>query len=104
MAALLDVYIKEDVLEVLLKTLKAKKEKGIALTVSINDETNDYGQNVSSYVSQSKEDRDAKKQKYYVGNGKVFWSDGKITVAERKNTPTQQAPQVVDNNPDNLPF
>ena len=89
MAALLDIYIKEDVLEVLLKTLKAKKEKGIALTVSINDETNDYGQNVSSYVSQSKEDRDNKKQKYYIGNGKVYWSDGKITVAERKSVPNQ---------------
>jgi hypothetical protein len=42
------------------------------------------------FVSQTKEDRDAKKKKYYLGNGKVFWSNGTVKVAEKPQA-TQQA-------------
>ena len=100
MASLSDVYIKVDVLEKLLATVKAKNEKGLSITISVNDDTNDYGQNVNSYVSQTKEQRDAKTPKYYVGNGKTFWTDGNIKVAEKKeqsatapvSTPTVEEP------------
>ena len=80
MGALAEIYIKKETLETILKTLETKSEKGISITLSLNDKSNDYGQNVSSFVSQNKEQREAKKEKFYVGNGKVFWSDGKITV------------------------
>ena len=83
MASLNDLYIKEETLDILLKTIRKKGEKGISLTVSINDEANQWGQNLSAYVSQSKEDR-VKKDRFYVGNGKTFWTDGKIAVAEKK--------------------
>jgi hypothetical protein len=53
------------------------------LTFSIADETR-YGNNVSAFDSQTKEERDAKKPKDYLGNGKIFWTDGKISVAERE--------------------
>lgn len=85
MASLLDIYMKKETLQTLLKTVEAKGEKGVSITLSVNDETNDYGQNVSGFVSQSKEDREAKKKKFFVGNGKVFWSDGKITKAITTN-------------------
>jgi hypothetical protein len=101
MSALLDLYLKEETLEVLLKTVKAKALKGVSLTLSVNDETNQYGQNVSAFVSQSKEDRDAKKEKYYTGNGKVIWTDGKIIVAVRKDI--APAP-VMDQDNGGLPF
>ena len=52
-------------------------------TISINDETNEWGQNVSIIDSQTKEERDAKKPKTYLGNGKVVWNDGKITNATK---------------------
>jgi len=52
-------------------------------TVSVNDQTNDYGQNVSAFDSMSKEEREAGKNKTYIGNGKVIWTDGNIVVAER---------------------
>ena len=84
MGSLSSVYIKKEVLETLLKVTDKKGEKGIELTISIGEETNQYGQNLSAYVSQSEEQRTAKKEKYYVGNGKVFWTDGKITVAAKK--------------------
>lgn len=59
-------------------------EKGWAnITVSINDDTNQYGQNASASISQTKEQRDAKEAKVYVGNGKVVWTDGNIKTADR---------------------
>ena len=84
MASLSEIYIKKDVLETILKTINAKNEKGISITISQNDETNKYGQNVTVFVSQTKEQREQKKDKFFVGNGKTFWTDGKITIAEKR--------------------
>ena len=53
-------------------------------TASINDTTDQFGNNVSIYESQTKEEREAKAKKNYFANGKVVWTDGKITVAEKK--------------------
>lgn len=105
MASLNDLYIKKETLEVILKTIEKKGDKGISLTVSINDESNQYGQNLSAYVSQSKEDRGAKKDRFYVGNGKTFWTDGKITVAEKQqNDSVVSDAVVVDDEDEDLPF
>lgn len=100
MSALAEIYIKREVAEVIAETLKKRDDKGVSITISINDETNDYDQNVSAYVSQSKEEREEKKKKFYVGNGKVFWTDGKITVA----TKAKAASSVDDGKKDDLPF
>lgn len=95
-----DVYIKKDTLKKMLEVLEAKNEKGISLTISTGDRTNDYGQNVSAFVSQSKEDREAKKDKFYVGNGKVFWTN-----IDGVHKPEKQSGADNDNSNDNeLPF
>jgi hypothetical protein len=52
------------------------------MTMSINDETDQYGNNASIWLAQTKEQREAKEKKTYVGNGKVTWTDGKIVKAE----------------------
>jgi len=103
MGSLSSIYIKKEVLETLLKVTDKKGEKGIELTISIGEETNQYGQNLSAYVAQSKEQREAKKEKYYVGSGKVFWTDGKITVATAK-TEVHDAKPITEEEPDDLPF
>ncbi len=95
MASLNSLYIKKEVLETLLNVLTKKGEKGIELTVNISDTENQYGQNVSAWVSQSKEQRQAKKERYFVGNGKQFWTDG----ASKSETSTTEP--VAD---DGLPF
>ena len=56
MANLSEIFLKQETLETLLTTVKAKGLKGVSFTISMNDEANDYGQNVQSYVSQTKED------------------------------------------------
>ena len=68
-------------------------------TISVQDETR-YGNNVAFMDSQTKEERDAKVQKTYLGNGKVVWTDGNITLAEREEeAPKQEATADAD-----LPF
>ena len=93
MSALADIYIKKETLKTLLDTVEKKGEKGVSINVSINDETNEYGQNVSSFVSQTKEQRDAKTNKFFTGNGKVFWTNGTIKVAEKKEQATSTPAQ-----------
>lgn len=59
-------------------------EKGWAnVDVFINDQVNDYGQNVSAAMAQSKDEREAGQQKTYVGNGRVVWTSGSVEAAPR---------------------
>ena len=77
------------------KFVKAKNGKVYYnLTVSLNDETNQFGQNVSAFDSMTKEEREAGKKKTYLGNGKVVWTDGSIVVAERQDDSPKSAPVV----------
>tara|TARA_R110001599_G_scaffold80692_1_gene217871 strand:- start:236 stop:538 length:303 start_codon:yes stop_codon:yes gene_type:complete len=56
----------------------------VNLVMSVNDETR-YGNNASVTISQTQEEREAKKPKQYIGNGKVVWTDNKIVLAERED-------------------
>jgi len=103
MSSLSSLYIKKEVLETLLKVVNQKGEKGVDITISINEESNQYSQNISSYVSQTKEQREAKKEKFYVGNGKVFWTDGKITLATKKEE-VHEAKPITEDDANDLPF
>jgi hypothetical protein len=72
-------------------------------TISVNDETNEWGQNVSIIDSQTKEEREAKKPKTYLGNGKVVWNDGKITNATKTEVGASAVVSVTSSD-DDLPF
>lgn len=70
--------------------------------VFINDESK-FGNNVSMAYSQSKEERESKVQKQYIANGRVVFTTGSISVAEK------EVENVVNNNQkveekDDLPF
>ena len=114
MASLNSIYLSKEKLKTVLATLEAEGINGIEITVSIDDERNQYGKNVSAYVSQSKEDRAAKKDRFFIGGGNTFWTDGVINQC-RYEKPTAPAsgynpnvntppatPQGVDD--DGLPF
>jgi hypothetical protein len=84
MGALINVSLRVD---------KLPKEKFVSgkdgavyynFTIGVNDDSNQYGQNVSLTDSQTKEEREAKKPKTYLGNGNVVWTDGNIKVADKK--------------------
>ena len=82
-----------------LRVDKLPKEKFVAgkdgavfvnLTMSVDDETR-FGNNTSIYVSQTKEERDAKKNRTYLGNGKVVFNNGVITNVEKEVKETEKA-------------
>lgn len=88
MASLSEIFVKKETLETLLSVLSkktGKDAKGIKLTISLSDEAKNYGQNVSAYVSQTKEQRDAKNPVFYVGNGKTFWTKGETPIPKKEN-------------------
>ena len=106
MASLSEIYVKKSTLETMLKALNAKQGKeaeGVKLTISLSDQPNNFGQNVSAYVAQTKEQRDAKKPLFYVGNGKTFWSKGE-TPCPQRDQPTQATQPVTDGDEDKFPF
>ena len=45
--------------------------------ISINDEKNQYGQDVAISENQSEDDRKAGVKKNYLGNGKTIWTSAK---------------------------
>ena len=93
-------FIKKETIETLLSVLSKKEgdeAKGIKITISLSDEAKNYGQNVSAYVSQTKEQRDAKKPMFYIGNGKTFWTKGETPI------PTKEKKEETKE-PDDLPF
>ena len=106
MASLSEIYVKKSTLETMLKALNAKLGKegeGVKITISLSDQASKFGQNVSAYVSQTKEQRDAKTPKFSVGNGKTFWSKGETPVPQREEQQQEQQP-VSSEKDDDCPF
>lgn len=87
------------------KFVKAKNGKVYYnFTVSVNDDTNQFGQNVSAFDSMTKEEREAGKKKTYLGNGRVIWTDGSVVVAEKQDEETKEEVVVEKDSGDDFPF
>ena len=65
---------------------KLIKDKYLNLSIIVDDKNDKFGNNVSITLSQSKEERDAKAPKTYMGNGKVVWGVGKLDVSTNVGT------------------
>jgi hypothetical protein len=59
------------------KLIAGKTGQFLNVTITINDEIDKYGNNASIFESQTKEERDNKTPKNYLGNGKVIWTSDK---------------------------
>ena len=89
------------------KIYVGKKGKYLPITITLNDEVDQFGNQGPIVVEQTKEERDAKAPKTYLGNVKVVWSNGNnVDPAPRDTnmssvtvTPGQPAPAE-----DDLPF
>ena len=68
------------------KLVDGKKGKYLNIDIIINDESK-FGNNTAVTVRQSKEERDAEQPKTYLGNGRVVWTDGKVSLAESDEEP-----------------
>jgi len=86
------------------KIIEGKKGKYLPITITINDEVDQFGNQGPVIVSQTKEERDGKVEKTYLGNAQVVWTNGAFPQpAPRNDQPLQVAcpPQPVEND---LPF
>mgnify|MGYP000589616904 CR=1 FL=1 len=87
------------------KIFVGKKGKYLPITITINDELDQFGNQGPVVVEQSKEEREAKVAKIYLGNVKVVWSNG--TNVEPAPRDGAQAPPPVATDAsigDDLPF
>lgn len=72
----------------------ATNDKGWAnVTIALNDEVDNYGQNVNGWNNQSKEERDEKAPREFIGNGKVVWSNSQPEVAPKQDAELRSADQ-----------
>ena len=87
------------------KIIDGKKGKYLPITITLNDEVDQFGNQGPVIVAQSKEERDAKENKVYLGNVQVVWTNGdNVAVAPRQDEQAQAAsaaPQPVE---EDLPF
>jgi len=68
------------------KIFEGKKGKYLPITITLNDELDQFGNQGPVVVEQTKEERDAKAPKTYLGNVKVVWTNGQnVDIAPRDN-------------------
>ena len=92
------------------KIVAGKKGQYLPIVITLNDETDQFGNQGPITIEQSKDERDSKAAKVYLGNVKVVWSNGQnVDAAPREGgqQAPQQAPQQAFTPPtveDDLPF
>ena len=87
------------------KIFVGKKGKYLPITITINDELDQFGNQGPVVVEQTKEERDAKAAKTYLGNVKVVWTNGtNVDTPPRDGAPAPQAAPQLKPQEDDLPF
>ena len=85
------------------KIFVGKKGKYLPITITLNDELDQFGNQGPVVVEQTKEERDAKAPKTYLGNVKVVWTNGQnVDTAPRDDN--QSAPAPAQAPAEDLPF
>jgi hypothetical protein len=87
------------------KIITGKKGKYLPITITINDELDQFNNQGPIVVAQTKEEREAKQKKTYLGNVQVVWTNGdNVAAAPRDDQPAQAAPVGQAAPADDLPF
>jgi len=85
------------------KIYVGKKGKYLPITITLNDDVDQFGNQGPVVVEQTKEERESKQAKTYLGNVKVVWTNGdNVATAPRDNQPQQATPAPVTK--EDLPF
>jgi hypothetical protein len=79
------------------KLFKGEKGTYLDLTISLNDEKDKFGNDVSCWEKCEKEET-----KNYLGNGKVFWSNDEKPKPKPEDYKPLETPPINDG--DELPF
>lgn len=65
------------------KLIKGKKGSYANITISVNDEDDQFGNNVSLWEAQTEEQRKAKENRNFLGNGKIIWSNDPTSASDK---------------------
>ena len=86
------------------KIIVGKKGKYLPIAITVNDEPDQFGNQGPVIVDQSKEERETKAPKTYLGNVRVVWTNGKFPESipfEQGNAQNVQPIKPVD---EDVPF
>ena len=83
------------------KIYKGKKGRYLPISITINDEPDQFGNQGPVIVDQTKEEREAKTEKTYLGNVKVVWTNGTFPERATEGQPQAKPQAVVE---EDLPF
>ena len=83
------------------RIITGKKGKYLPISITVNDETDQFGNQGPVAVDQTKEEREAKEPKTYLGNVRVVWTNG--TFPEAIPLENKAKPQQVKST-DDIPF
>lgn len=72
------------------------------MQIFVNDDIDQYGNNVGVCDTQTKEQREAKEKKTYLGNGKRIWSSNQQKATT--GTTSAESPATTSAADDDLPF
>jgi len=84
------------------KIYKGKKGRYLPISITINDEPDQFGNQGPVIVDQTKEEREAKSEKTYLGNVKVVWTNGMFPDRVTDGQPQKQTQPKVEEA--DLPF
>ena len=70
------------------KIITGKKGKYLPITITVNDDLDQFGNQGPICVDQSKEERESKEAKTYLGNVKVVWTNGENVDAAPRDAAT----------------
>jgi hypothetical protein len=85
------------------KIIVGKKGKYLPISITLNDELDQFGNQGPVVVSQTKEEREAKTPKVYLGNVKLVWTNGEVKKFDFQQQAAPQ-PKVEEKVEDDLPF
>ncbi len=84
------------------KVIEGKKGKYLPIVITLNDDLDQFGNQGPIVISQTKEERESKAAKTYLGNVQVVWTNGEnVAAAPRQDQPQQEEVYRKD---DDLPF
>ena len=86
------------------RIITGKKGKYLPISITVNDEVDQFGNQGPVAVDQTKEEREAKEPKTYLGNVRVVWSNGAFPEPPPAQGAVKAAPQPVDDKHDDIPF
>ena len=86
------------------KIFIGKKGKYLPITITLNDDVDQFGNQGPVVVEQTKEERESKQAKTYLGNARVIWTNGdNVAPAPRDNQPAAASANN-EVKPEDLPF